>query len=194
MNDTTSALQVWVDRLRAGNPLAREELLRRSQERFRQLTRRMFTGFRHVHAWENTSAVFNAALLRLDRALKDAKVLHEIRTTQDLLKLSATQIRRELIDLARKYKNRPRQAAGDFPEVAAPDVGPDRIAMWAEFHRRIEEELSDEEQRIFDYLVYHDLSQPEAAELIGVGLTTLKKRWQALRLKLSRMLGDDLAQ
>src|SRR5438309_1494875 len=92
-------IQGCLDRLRAGDAAARDELLRRACGRLELLTRRMLRGFPGVHRWEQTDDVLQNALVRLLRALKEIQPA----TTRDFLALSTKQIRRELIDLARHY-------------------------------------------------------------------------------------------
>jgi RNA polymerase sigma factor (sigma-70 family) len=50
------------------------------------------------------------------------------------------------------------------------------------------ERLPDEEREIFDLLWYQGLSQAEAAALLHVSERTIKRRWQAARLKLHEAL------
>src|SRR5438445_7859908 len=92
-------LQVWIDRLQAGDPTARDQLLGHACERLRRLTRKMLKDFSRVKRWELTDDVLQNALLRLWTAL--GKVIP--RDARDFYALAALQIRRELIDLARRY-------------------------------------------------------------------------------------------
>jgi RNA polymerase sigma-70 factor (ECF subfamily) len=68
---------------------------------------------------------------------------------------------------------------------------PDRLAAWAEFHRRAEG-LPPEEREVFDLLWYQGLSQAEAAAVLGVSDRTAKRRWQAARLRLHEALNGEL--
>jgi RNA polymerase sigma-70 factor (ECF subfamily) len=49
------------------------------------------------------------------------------------------------------------------------------------------ERLPESEQELFNLLFYEGLTQEEAAELLGMGLATVKRRWQSARLKLSEI-------
>ena len=60
-----------------------------------------------------------------------------------------------------------------------------------EFHRRVED-LPEEEREVFHLLWYQDVSQPEAAELLGVPLVRLKRCWQSARRRLYDLLGGEL--
>ena len=92
-------LQVWIDRLQAGDPMARDQLLGHACERLRRLTRKMLKDFARVKRWELTDDVLQNALLRLWAALGQVTP----HSARDFYTLAALQIRRELIDLTRQY-------------------------------------------------------------------------------------------
>jgi RNA polymerase sigma-70 factor (ECF subfamily) len=125
---------------------------------------------------------------------------------RDFYRLAATQIRRELIDLARHYygpqgagahhaSHAPAGAdTGDVkPLYEAADVShdPDRLSAWTEFHQQAEA-LPEAEREVFDLLFYQGLAQEEAATLLGVDVRTVKRRWQKARLTLHAALGGGL--
>ena len=68
---------------------------------------------------------------------------------------------------------------------------PARLALWTEFHRQVEA-LPDDEREVFDLLWYQELSQAEAAAIVGVSDRTIKSRWRSARLKLHEALGGSL--
>src|SRR5262245_64782591 len=98
-DDATTILQGWLDRLRAGDDRAREQLLESSNERLARLARKLLRDSPGVRRWEQTDDVLQNALLRLDRALKAVVPP----TSRDYFRLAAAMIRRELIDLARHH-------------------------------------------------------------------------------------------
>jgi len=93
----TVMLQDLLPRLRAGDPAARNEVIRAAQARLEELTRRMLRKFPAVARWTDADDVFSGAAMRLLRALESTPVAD----TRAFLNLSAAVIRRELIDLAR---------------------------------------------------------------------------------------------
>src|SRR4051794_11303289 len=98
MGQTTEAGDL-LGRLRAGDDSARERLIALAEERFVALARAMLRRYPHVRRWEQTDDLLQAALVRLHRSLavvRPGDVPH-------FDNLAATQIRRELIDLARRY-------------------------------------------------------------------------------------------
>src|ERR1700722_6951882 len=96
---TTTELQRWLDLLRAGDEQGRTKLLDHACERLRKLCRRMLRGYPLVRRWEQTDDVLQNAMLRLYRALLD---VHP-ESLRHFYNLAAQQIRRELLDLARKH-------------------------------------------------------------------------------------------
>lgn len=195
--------QIWIDRLQAGDPDARDELLRQACERLRRLTRKMLKGFSRVKRWELTDDVLQNALVRLWNALRDVTP----RSARDFYALAALQVRRELIDLARQYYGPQGLGANQASNAETfdsahrtpcADVGkadltlePGRLAVWSEFHRRVDT-LPAEEREVFDLLWYQELTQAEAALLLGISLATLKRRWLAARRRLHEALNGEL--
>jgi RNA polymerase sigma-70 factor (ECF subfamily) len=195
-------IQGWIDRLRAGDDSARAALLDCACERLARLARKMLKGYPGVGRWEQTDDVLQNALIRLDRALKAVTPP----TARDFFRLAAAQIRRELIDLARRYSGPEGLAARHSSQAAATELSespadpgepsdtthdPSRLAGWTEFHRRIED-LADEDREVFDLLWYQGLTQAEAASVLGISERQVNRRWIAARLELSDALGGQM--
>jgi RNA polymerase sigma factor (sigma-70 family) len=197
-----ATIQVWIDRFRAGDDSARESLIGCACDRLTLLIHRMLRGYPGVRRWEETDDVLQNCLIRLDRSLKSVAPA----TAQDFFRLAATQIRRELIDLARHYSGpeglganhqsrwgidhdgsigEPRGEASDLTHE------PSRIAAWTEFHRRVAD-LTEEDRELFDVLWYQGLTQAQAATILGVAERTVHRRWIVARLRLSDALGGQL--
>ncbi len=181
---TTTQLQLWLDLLRTGDDRARTELIAHACERLRTLTRRMLRGYPALRSWEQTDDVLQNAMMRLYRALVDV--------TPDSLahfyNLAGQQIRRELLDLAKHHARRDGQQENwqqrHQPEL--PDE-PSSLAEWTEFHRQVEA-LPEEERQVFTLIWYEELSQGEAANVLGISVRTVIRRWQAARVRLARVL------
>ena len=201
----TLHVQACRDRLRGGDEAARAELLGCACGRLRGLARKMLKGYPKVRRWEQTDDVLQSAALRLHRTLQQLPV----GTARDFFRLAALHIRRELLDLARHYYGPQGQGAhhtswgpegsataeDDSGLLAPADLSqePSRLAAWGEFHEQIGA-LPDEEREAFDLLWYQGLSQAEAAELLHVSERTVKRRWQAARLKLHDALGGEVPE
>lgn len=196
MADATSSvyLQTCLDRLRAGDAVALDRIIERAADRLRHLTGKMLgSDFARLRRWEDADDVFQNAAVRLCRALRE--------TVPDsplgFYRLAAVQVRRELIDLARHHFGphgpaarhesdavRPNAATPARPFDPATDTqNPGKLAEWTDFHRAVES-LPEHERDVFELLWYQDLSQAEAADLLGVDVRTVQRRWRQARLSL----------
>lgn len=204
MADATSQtvmVQACLDRLRAGDLSARDELLNGACDRLRNLARKMLRGYPKVHRWEQTDDVLQNAALRLHRTLQQM----DVPTAQDFFRLAALNIRRELLDLAKhyygphghgaKHATNPDDSDSDGAKVEPADRTDDseQLTAWTEFHEQINQ-LPDDERAVFDLLWYQGLSQSEAAELLHVSERTVKRRWQSARLALHDALQGELPE
>jgi RNA polymerase sigma-70 factor (ECF subfamily) len=199
----TLLIQSYLDRLRDGDETARGELLQCADERLRSLARKMLRAYPRVHRWEETDDVLQNAALRLHRTLGEITPA----TPRDFFRMAALNIRRELLDLAKHYfgplGHGTKHASGgpddsSAGERAPADRGdlstePSRLAAWGEFHEQIGA-LPEEEREVFDLLWYQGLNQAEAAELLGVSERTIKRRWQAARLRLHEALHGEMPE
>jgi RNA polymerase sigma-70 factor (ECF subfamily) len=200
--DSSVHVRQCLERLRAGDAAARDDLLAGAVERLRRLARKLLRDdFPRLRRWEETDDVFQNAAWRLYRAL-DGTVPE---TPLEFYRLAALQIRRELLDLARHYYGPHGQAARhaseagdgtDMPTGRGPAAAPDdtynpvQLAEWTEFHRHVDA-LPDAERAVADLLFYQGLSQEEAATLLGVDVRTVQRRWQRARLQLHAKLKAD---
>jgi RNA polymerase sigma-70 factor (ECF subfamily) len=195
--DQTSILQRCLDRVQAGDPTARDELIERAQQRLRRLTQKMLEDFPRLRPREELDDVFQNAMLRLCRSLVDITP----GSVRAFFRLAALQIRRELLDLARHYFGPESLAArleGNPADDSSPNrdpsdhsLDPARLAVWTDFHRQVGL-LPEDEREVFDLLWYQGISQPEAADLLGVDVRTIRRRWLSARLKLSTALHGHL--
>jgi RNA polymerase sigma-70 factor (ECF subfamily) len=199
--DASVQIRHCLERLRAGDEAARDELLAYAVERLRRLARKLLRDdFPRLRRWEETDDVFQNAAWRLHRALASAVPP----TPLDFYRLAAVQVRRELLDLARHHYGphgpaaHHASAAGEETDAPAggPAASPDdthdpaRLAEWTEFHRQVDE-LPDAERAVADLLWYQGLPQEEAAALLGVDVRTVQRRWQRVRLLLHEKLKSD---
>lgn len=194
--NSTTELQHWLDRHRAGDPAAREGLIRHAQERLRLLTRQMLRFYPDVRRWEDTGDILQNVLVRLDRALRTTALA----TPHDFLRFSAALIRRELIDLTghlfgpngpATHHATPAGANAPGPDPAGTSGDPYRLAVWGELHKFIAG-LPDEYRALFELVYYQGLTQPAVAALLGEPLRTVKRRWQEARLRLVERFGEEL--
>jgi RNA polymerase sigma-70 factor (ECF subfamily) len=197
---TTIRLQRCLDRLQAGDEAGRAELINSACERLTRLTRKMFRADGRLRRWEQTGDVFQDAMLRLCRALRDVTP----GSLCEFYRLAAVQVRRALIDLARRHygpggpaahhhtprPGAPIDATAAEADPADPGPEPSKLAAWTEFHEQVEA-LPEEEREVFDLLWYQGLTHVAAAMLLGVATKTIQRRWQAACLKLHEALGGE---
>jgi RNA polymerase sigma-70 factor (ECF subfamily) len=158
----------------------------------------MLQDFSGVRRWEQTDDVCQNALLRLHKALHTVP----LDSVEQFFRLAATQIRRELLDLARhyfgpeglgaKHASVGKDADGTAEpayEKASTTHDPDRLAAWTEVHKQIDA-LPDKEREVFDLLWYQGLSRAEVANTLGIAEATVKKRWLSARLLLEEAMSS----
>jgi RNA polymerase sigma-70 factor (ECF subfamily) len=196
---STRRLQRWLDRLQAGDPSARDELLRQVGGRLERLARKMLRRFPGVRRWAETGDVLQNATLRLLRALQEVRPAD----TRQFFALAAEQLRRELLDLTRHFfgpqgagANHASQALGKDSRAAAGEPparaeDSDELERWGAFHEAVEQ-LPAEEREVVGLVFYHGWTQAEIAELFQVDVRTIQRRWQSACLQLNRLMGENL--
>lgn len=192
---SNTQLQGLIDLARTGDPQAKTLLLDHSCERLLKLTRRMFRGYPGLRRWEQTDDIFQNSLIRLHRALSQV----ELESVRHFFNLAAVQIRRELLDLKKHHFGIEGRATHHHTDHQPPDDAggslsaksdePEDLMLWAEFHEAVNE-LPDELREIVDLLYYEGLTQDEAAEVVGISPRTLKRRWQAAKVRLHKTLNE----
>jgi RNA polymerase sigma factor (sigma-70 family) len=192
ITDSASQTADWLNSLRAGEPEAASKLIEHTCERLRILTRRMLRRFPQVRRWEETDDVFCEAAARLSRSLESVRP----DSPRHFYNLAAVQLRRVLIDFARRYYGAEGLGAHhDTARVGTDQNGPPRyeaadtdgepatLSEWTEFHELVDA-LPEEEREVFDLLWYQQLTHEQAAELLGVTTRTIRRRWQGARFRL----------
>lgn len=194
-SDQSVALQACLDRLGHGDETAKGELIALTDERLRLLARQMLRGsFTRLRRFEQTDDVLIEAQLKLHSSLTATAP----RTARDFYGLASLQIRRVLIDLARKYfgpegpgGRHESPPNGELPSswlarASSGDGTPLTAAEWEEFHQRVAR-LPEPLREVFELIYYHGLKQTEVARLLGVSAKTIQRRWYEARAKLCDM-------
>jgi RNA polymerase sigma factor (sigma-70 family) len=187
-------LQDWLQRYRAGDLAARDEMLRSVGGRLEDLARKMLRRFGNVRRWVDTDDVLQNAMLRLLRSLEQIQP----DSVLTFYTLAAAHLRRELLDLARYHARRERaglypttrQSADDeAPSWDLADHGedPEEVEKWCRFHQEVEK-LPAEEREVVGLIFYHDWKQAEVADLFGVSERTVRRRWESAMVKLGHIL------
>jgi RNA polymerase sigma-70 factor (ECF subfamily) len=176
---TTINVQNWLDRYRAGDETARNELARHAQRRLEVMIHRMHhRKFANVKV--DTSDVRQDVMMRMHGALQNVL----LGTARDYFNLAAFHIRLVLLEYARRQ--RPHLQLEPAPALEDPKI----LAIWAEIHRWIEA-LPEEERELWHLLWYNALTQEEAAKILGISRAGLRRRWQATRIRFVERFGKD---
>jgi RNA polymerase sigma-70 factor (ECF subfamily) len=211
-SDQTVRLQGLLDEwLHSRTPEARDRLIRHAFNRLERLARKMRLAFLGRRGPVDTGDVLNEAMVELARSFNDQDFMSQrffdrdpAPTLRDFFRFAAFKIRRVLIGLIRKHDRRDRLArivplaspqggedsVADLDPADRESEGPARVVEWAEFHQAVER-LPDDEREVFELLWYHELTQEEAAAVVGVNVRTVKRRWKEARLQLhGRLYGE----
>lgn len=194
--DNSTQIQILLNQAAAGDESAYDDVVNHAAQRLHSLTCKMLKQFPQLRRWEDTSDVFQQAVIRLHRSLMDVKP----DTVAAFFGLAATQIRRTLIDLARHHFGPQGEAAnrhddaGDEPgaiERQAQDGDePETLAQWAEFHEAVGN-LPDNERAVFELTWYSGLPQQEICEVLGVSVPTVKRRFRSARRILAKAMASE---
>lgn len=202
MSERTIAVESCIRRLNAGDPGVRDELIALAFDRLQRMAKKMKNDFDRLGRWEQTDDILQNASVRLLEALNHVELVD----ARHFYRLAALQIRRELIDLCRHYhgplglganhhtQKRIVSADQSAPppafEMAEMSADPQKMQEWGEFHQLVEE-LPEKQREVFDLLWYHELSQEEAAQIVGVSTRQVKRIWRAAKLTLHEKLNGD---
>jgi len=200
-SDTESqAMANNLERLRTGDLSARDSIIEMVSGRLHTLAHRMLGRYPGVRRWEDTDDVFQNAAMRLHRALGAVP----IDSPRSIMALAATQLHRELVDLARRHSGPTSYAANHgtnvIPGIPSPD-GPNfhidhapgaetDLGRWALFHEAIDR-LSDDEREIFHLVWYLGADQRTIATLLDCSERTVKYRWRAARESIRLALAGE---
>jgi RNA polymerase sigma factor (sigma-70 family) len=196
MRENTSAdLQDLIDRLRGGDRDARQELLRRAQNRLLRIAAAVFhEDFPALQGRHDLESVVSEVWTRLAAAL-DAT---EPQSVEGFIGLVYHQVRQVLLDLAR------RQRRNDLQERAGPLDANDAVALTdldrgettqdmgrqtvlAELHDQVEK-LPAQEREVFDLHYYGGFSQAEIAQMLKLSEKQIRRLWLAATGQLAKWL------
>jgi RNA polymerase sigma-70 factor (ECF subfamily) len=181
--------------MKEGDLAARERLIRGVCAQLERLARKMLRRFPNVQAWAETSDVLQNALMRLLRSLQQ---MEPPASMPQFYALAAQQMRRELLDLARRHcaSHRPGMVHasqlpggenGGFNPVAPAD-DPGELEYWCAFHEEVEK-LPPEEREVVGLIFYHGWAQAAVGEMLQVTERTVRRRWASALVRLNQALG-----
>jgi len=193
--ESDDEIQRLIDLSNKGDKEARERLIEFTANRLHKLARTMLADFPGLQRWEQTDDVFVNALLRLDSSLECV----ELTSPRHFFNLAAMQIRRELLDLKRHYYGPQGIGSNHHTDHQPPDESGGKLAKapsqseelerWEALHEAAAK-LPEELREVFNLVYYQGLTKQGVARILGVHLSTVKRRWQEAQLLLHDELGD----
>jgi RNA polymerase sigma-70 factor (ECF subfamily) len=204
MEESTTVLQGHLERALTGDAGARQRLLELTHERLMSHARRYLHGsYARLMPFEQTDDVVQQLYLKIlrnqDRFWVNADGT-PVRTLAEYFGHTAAWLRDVLCDLLRKAYGRDGHrpaalpldggfsAAGTRLEPASNTLDGEQLRRWTEFHEAVAR-LPDALRAVFDLLWYQEMSQAEAAAVLGVAVPTVKLRWMKARLQVQQALG-----
>ncbi|MFQ5493749.1 MAG: sigma-70 family RNA polymerase sigma factor [Phycisphaerae bacterium] len=174
--------------VRRGDMSGAQRLLPLVYDELHALAEEMFRRQPPGHTWQPTALV-HEVYLRLVNPQQT-----EWRGRAHFLAVAAKAMRRLLIDHARKRKTQKRGAEWECVTLdgvvdAAADRAIDVVALHEALGRLAG--LHERQARVVELRTFGGLTIPEAAEVLGIGATTVDNDWSVARAWLIRELGAD---
>jgi RNA polymerase sigma-70 factor (ECF subfamily) len=202
--DSTAVLQGQLERALTGEAEARQRLLEVTRDRLMRHARRFLHGrYARLEPFEQTDDVVQQLYLKIlqqqDRFWVNAHG-EQVRTLAEYFGHTSAWMRDVLCDLRRKVYGRDDNRPAVLPLDGGPSgTGPrhepfsntldgEKVRRWTEFHEAVAR-LPDDLRAVFDLLWYQEMSQAEAAAMLGIAVPTVKLRWMKARLRVQQALG-----
>jgi RNA polymerase sigma factor (sigma-70 family) len=134
----------------------------------------------------DATEMLSAVIERMLKAMREARPV----TVRQFFCIASQHMRWELNDVARRLDQRPRSLELREEFVAQPPGSDSTIGVNALRMLETIERLPEEQREVFDLIRVHGMTQPEAAELLGVTVRTIQRRLSASILHLTEKLAD----
>lgn len=172
-----------------GEPSAAERLVPLIYDELRALAAHHLAGERRDHTLQPTALVHEAYLRLVDQTRT------EFKNRVHFFAVAAEVIRRILVDHARTRGRQKRGGAAQRRErvglesIETPDARPDPDLLALD--EALEElgRVNERQRRIVEMRYFGGLTIEEAAEVLGIGPTTVKAEWKMARAWLAERLG-----
>jgi len=203
-DESTAVLQGQLERASTGDAEARQRLLELTRDRLLHHARHFLHGrYARLEPFAQTDDVVQQLYIKIlqnqDRFWVNADG-EPMRTLAEFFGHTSAWMRDVLCDLLRKAYGRDDNRPATLPlDGALSDTGPrhepssstldvEKVQRWTEFHEAVAR-LPDDLRAVFDLLWYQEMSQAEAAALLGIAVRTVKLRWMKGRLQVQQALG-----
>lgn len=186
-NNTTHHLDNLLTLFKKGDEKSKIQIVEFSFKRFKKLAKRMIASYPLLRSKADTDDLLQNFLIRLTKAIESIIPNSSV----DFFQLASVLMRNELIDMGRKLfgkdgakKNFEQPTDPNLLDAKEPGEGPSGLLEWVEFHESIDK-LPEEEKIVFQLIFYQEFTQDEVAELLGLSLKTVFRRWTKAKLILS---------
>jgi RNA polymerase sigma-70 factor (ECF subfamily) len=204
-DESTAVLEGQLERASTGDAEARQRLLELIRDRLVHHARRYLHGrYARLEPFAQTDDVVQQLYIKILQNQERFWVNADgepIRTLAEFFGHTSAWMRDVLCDLLRKERgredNRPTvlplrggpSETGQWHEPASSTLDGEKLQRWTEFHEAVAR-LPDDLRAVFDMLWYQEMSQAEAAALLGIAVRTVKLRWMKGRLQVQQALGS----
>jgi len=192
--DSTSQLQMLLDRLRQGDKQARREFLEQVCNRLRRLAATILSGsFPNLQGRHEVDSVVHETWLRLMQAMEKA----DPPTVTDFFRLAAHKIRQVLLDMVERQRRIDQRETflshgdradgdgrGDRSALGTQTYDGAKLAQWTEFHNKVAS-LEEAERTVFEMHYYLGLPQAEIARQLELHPRKVSYLWIAATEKLA---------
>jgi RNA polymerase sigma factor (sigma-70 family) len=203
-DETTAVLQAQLEQAMTGDAEARLRLLELTRDRLMRHARHFLHGrYARLEPFAQTDDVVQQLYIKIlqnqDRFWVNADG-EPICALAEFFGHTSAWMRDVLCDLLRKEYGREDNRPAALPlNGGSSDTGPRydptsstldaaKVQRWTEFHEAVAG-LPDDLRAVFDLLWYQEMSQADAAELLGIAVRTVKLRWMKGRLQVQQALG-----
>jgi RNA polymerase sigma factor (sigma-70 family) len=201
-NESTTVLAGFLDRAVTGDAAARRQLLELTRDRLTRHARRLLHGrYARLEPFAQTDDVVQQLYLKIlrnqDRFWVNARG-EPVRSLAEFFGHTSAWMRDVLCDQLRqaygREDNRPAAlpldgaVSGPRQDLSTSTLDGEKLRRWTEFHEAAAG-LPDDLRAVFDLLWYQEMSQADAAEVLGIAVPTVKLRWMKARLRVQQALG-----
>lgn len=178
-----------LDRLASGDSSAAAQLLPLVYDELRALAAHYMKAERPDHTLQPTALVHEAYVRLVGSGTP------EFMGRQHFFAVAARAMRRLLVNHARDRRARKRGGVGEWERITLDEafsLGNGRTIDLIDLNDALEElaSLSERQARLSELRFFGGLELSEAAEVLGIGLTTAKRDWTVARAWLTRRLAS----
>jgi RNA polymerase sigma-70 factor (ECF subfamily) len=198
-DQSTAVLQGQLERALTGDAEARRRLLELTRDRLlRQARRLLHGGYARLEPFAQTDDIVQQLYIKILQN-QDRFWFNAQGTLAEFFGHTSAWMRDVLCDLLRKEYGRDDNRPAVVPlaggssdtgphELCSSTANPEKVQRWTEFHEAVAR-LPDDLRVVFDLLWYQEMSQDDAAALLGIAVPTVKLRWMKARLQVQQALG-----